>query len=414
MDNIIYTQDTETGQIVPLQISTDLLLNNNATTPIGSIILYGGSSAPSGWLICNGSAISRTTYADLYNIIGTTYGTGDTTTTFNIPDIRTRVPVGLNSSGTFNALNNKGGTETEALTVGQIPSHTHYTFSNDARTVGATVGSVIDFVSSPVRSLQVGSTSGNYIMTSTGNAPTVGLTSSVGSGTAHTNLQPYIVVNYIIFTGVSTNIQLITNDSIISSVQLNNLIDVNISTPVVGQSIAYNGSNFINYNKDYLALGLNGTTATNLFSANANYQRMLILNLIYWSTIPNPTTNSNSYLISKGSGLTYSKTTGLISGLTISKVYKFDATIDLNCGNINVATTWQCKLFDLSTGSPADFPTKIYCSATQQIDASGVSMKLNTFITNCSSFTLALKVDTLDIYAALGTDLNISIVMHEL
>src|SRR3990172_4438848 len=63
--------------------------------PIGSILMYGGSSAPTNWLLCDGSAVSRTTYLNLFNIISTTYGVGDGSTTFNVPDLRGRVAVGV-------------------------------------------------------------------------------------------------------------------------------------------------------------------------------------------------------------------------------------------------------------------------------------------------------------------------------
>lgn len=57
-----------------------------ADAPVGAIIPYGGSTAPAGWLLCNGAAVSRTTYSDLFAVIGTKYGAGDGTTTFNLPD----------------------------------------------------------------------------------------------------------------------------------------------------------------------------------------------------------------------------------------------------------------------------------------------------------------------------------------
>tara|TARA_S200002703_G_C3768796_1_gene236698 strand:+ start:269 stop:904 length:636 start_codon:yes stop_codon:yes gene_type:complete len=68
--------------------------------PSGTVVPYGGTSAPGGWQLCDDSAISRTTYARLFAIIGTAYGTGDGSTTFNVPDLRDRVPLG---KGTNNA-----------------------------------------------------------------------------------------------------------------------------------------------------------------------------------------------------------------------------------------------------------------------------------------------------------------------
>ncbi len=76
----------------------------------GGIIMYGGSSAPSGYLMCDGTAVSRTTYSTLFGIIGTTFGTGDGSTTFNVPDLRQRFPLGKATSGTGSTLGATGGT----------------------------------------------------------------------------------------------------------------------------------------------------------------------------------------------------------------------------------------------------------------------------------------------------------------
>ena len=86
-------------------------------TPIGKIDMYAGSTAPSGWLFCRGQAISRTTYAKLFSVIGTTYGGGDGSTTFNVPDLRNRMPIG---AGDTYALNASGGNK-DAI----VPYHNH-------------------------------------------------------------------------------------------------------------------------------------------------------------------------------------------------------------------------------------------------------------------------------------------------
>lgn len=82
---------------------------NDATSPAGGIQLYAGSSAPTGYLICDGSAVSRTTYSVLFAVIGTTYGSGDGSTTFNLPDLKQRFPLGKAASGTGNTLGATGG-----------------------------------------------------------------------------------------------------------------------------------------------------------------------------------------------------------------------------------------------------------------------------------------------------------------
>ena len=149
----------------------------NTNTPVGSISLFAGTTAPNGWLICDGSAVSRTTYADLFSLIGTTYGSGDGSTTFNIPNLKGRVPVGLNSSDTsFDTIGETGGEATHTLTTNEMPSHSH--------------------------GLLGGSGTGGKAETVPYGAQTTGTDmyaiQNAGGGQAHNNLQPYIVMNYII------------------------------------------------------------------------------------------------------------------------------------------------------------------------------------------------------------------------
>ena len=148
--------------------------------PIGSMIPFGSqNNIPSNWKICDGSAISRETYAELFNIIGTSYGAGDGSTTFNLPDKRGRVSVGLDSNQTeFNTIGKKDGENKHTLTPSELPSHAH--------TVKGTVGS------------------GGYAEgVSFGNSANPGYTSwvgmsAVGGNQPHNNLQPYEVDVWII------------------------------------------------------------------------------------------------------------------------------------------------------------------------------------------------------------------------
>lgn len=157
-------------------------------TPSGVINMYAGASAnvPTGWLVCQGQAVSRTTYSSLFNAIGTTYGTGDGSTTFNLPNLQGKVPVGLDSAQTeFNTLGATGGEKTHTLIVDEMPSHNHDLRFNESNTEGT---------------LSYTHPTGAYATQTTDK--TLGFSSivSTGGGLAHNNLQPYIVVNYIIKT----------------------------------------------------------------------------------------------------------------------------------------------------------------------------------------------------------------------
>jgi len=102
---------------------------------IGEIKLWTSDTLPSAkWLICNGAAISRTTYSALFTLIGTTYGAGDGSTTFNIPDLRGNVPVGKSTDTEFDTLGKKGGEKKHQLTVAELAAHTHAVASNSSGT----------------------------------------------------------------------------------------------------------------------------------------------------------------------------------------------------------------------------------------------------------------------------------------
>jgi microcystin-dependent protein len=108
--------------------------------PVGAILPYIGSSAPSYFKLCDGSAISRTTYAALYAIIGTTYGTGDGSTTFNLPDLRNRIPLG---SGTATKVATFASRSSNEITVTGLSNVANNEFQTGQAVVYHTTGSVI-------------------------------------------------------------------------------------------------------------------------------------------------------------------------------------------------------------------------------------------------------------------------------
>lgn len=223
-------------------VSLDGLIRS--AMPVGSVIPFAGASSPDAtWLVCDGSAVSRTTYAALFAVLGTTYGVGDGSTTFNIPNMKGRVPVGLDSGQTeFDALGETGGTKTHTLTESEMPSHTHtqnahnhtqnqhrhsidhnhasfttasggshtHVLNRSTNGVYSSSGSGIQFQGTAYTGDTVLSTNSNHAHTIdvpnfTGNSgystptnnDTTATNESTGDDVAHNNLQPYMALNYI-------------------------------------------------------------------------------------------------------------------------------------------------------------------------------------------------------------------------
>jgi microcystin-dependent protein len=147
----------------------------------GEFRMWSTASAPTGWLSCDASAVSRATYAALFAVIGTSYGVGDGSTTFNLPDFRGRSPCGTGTGdatgATAHALATKAGAETHVLTTAEMPAHIHTT---QVRAAGG--GSPTTY--------QAG-------VSNTGGALDTG---STGSDTAHSILHPVLPVLFIIKT----------------------------------------------------------------------------------------------------------------------------------------------------------------------------------------------------------------------
>lgn len=197
-DDFIYRTEAQAdraddqGRIPKLE--DDGRLHPDFTIPTGVVVEYEGDTTdiPDGFLLCDGSAVSRTTYADLFAKIGTKHGAGNGTTTFNLPDRRGRVPVGYDASQSeFNAQAKFGGAKTHALTTTEMPVHTH-TQDPHSHLVPTSSGDTTG--------------SGNIPNNSTAGTPnvltqaTVATNQNAGGGAAHNNLQPYITTLFIIKT----------------------------------------------------------------------------------------------------------------------------------------------------------------------------------------------------------------------
>lgn len=187
------------------------------SVPAGVISMFGGASAPAGYLLCNGAAVSRSTYSALFGVVGTLYGVGDGATTFNLPDLAGRMPLGADVN---HALGSVGGAETRTLSIANLPPHVHtmnhnhgilttaaggnhthqHSWREDANSfgpqnniaaAGGTGGNVVD--------KQSADTAGSHTHQVT--VPNfTGSTGSVGSGQPLNVMPPYTAVTFIIKT----------------------------------------------------------------------------------------------------------------------------------------------------------------------------------------------------------------------
>jgi microcystin-dependent protein len=164
--------------------------------PTGSVMSYAGSSAPNGWLLCDGSAISRATYSILFGIISTIYGVGNGSTTFNLPNFQGRVPVGKDTSQTeFDTLGETGGEKNHTLITSEMPSHIHTI--NDPGHSHSYINNVNDQSTDNAFGTQAAADETDLSQTTGVNTTSISI-NATGGGAAHNNLQPYIVLNYII------------------------------------------------------------------------------------------------------------------------------------------------------------------------------------------------------------------------
>lgn len=204
--------------IVTLPSSNTSLVN---ATPFGAVIPFAGSTAPEGWLLCDGSVVSRTTYASLFAVISTTYNTGgEAGTDFRLPNMKGRIPVGIDSTQTeFDVLGETGGSKTSTAphTHGVTLDHDHASFNATSGTESQTHSHYVSQYTNTANSgtnyylatvgsnaygsYNTGGASVTHTHTTTIDVPAfTGSNTSGASSAAATsgNLQPYISLNYII------------------------------------------------------------------------------------------------------------------------------------------------------------------------------------------------------------------------
>ena len=224
--------DTEIGYLNGVTSAIQTQINTNAT-PSGVVVAFAGSTAPSGWLLCYGQTVSRTTYATLFAVLSTTYNTGgEAGTDFRLPDLRGRTVAGIDNMGGTDAArlsiaNTPGtstGAETVTLTSAQMPIHTHIQNSHNhdqnshghgisdpshnhsipANWGGAynTVGVQLDptTYASPYyyNTTTYNGTGISVVGNTATNIANTAVNQNTGGGEAHNNMQPTMVLNYII------------------------------------------------------------------------------------------------------------------------------------------------------------------------------------------------------------------------
>lgn len=147
---------------------------------VGEIRMMATSTLPDGWLYCNGDVVSKETYAALWNAITDFWG-ADTETTFTLPDLRNRFPLGYMQGGGVPVFASMGGSETVTLTEAQMPAHNHLTWEGNQYAAFAAGGAGVG--------LSGGGAFSGYV------------TGSKGSGQAHNNMPPYAAISFIIYAG---------------------------------------------------------------------------------------------------------------------------------------------------------------------------------------------------------------------
>ena len=172
----------------------------------GTVYPFAGAAAPPGWLLCDGAAVSRATYAGLFAAIGTTYGAGDGSTTFNLPDLRSRAPIGAGQGTglTNRPLAGQVGGETKTLATADLAAHTHTGTTNNpgdhAHTQTATPWVVWDTDRGVNGGWSVfsGDNAANYGTSANGDHSHTFTSGSTGSASAFSLMQPSIALNFVI------------------------------------------------------------------------------------------------------------------------------------------------------------------------------------------------------------------------
>lgn len=204
------------GQVLTKKTNANYDTQWSSVPPVGTVLMWAGASdaVPSGYLLCDGAAVSRTEYAALFSTLGTAFGVGDGSTTFSLPDLRARFVFGANSTYTRGET---GGEVNHTLTASEMPVHSHSCSDGGSHTHTMESGGEHTHLSGASGTISVSKgdgTSGTSTVGKGGTADTgsaglhtheLGTASdhthsigNVGGGNAHNNMPPYIALAYII------------------------------------------------------------------------------------------------------------------------------------------------------------------------------------------------------------------------
>jgi microcystin-dependent protein len=189
--------------------------------PIGAVQAFAGVP-PAGWLLCSGAQVSRTTYAALFGVISTTYGAGDGSTTFNLPDLRGRAIIGTGTGTglTPRTLADTLGNETHTITVTELPSHNHGV-TDPGHTHGPPAGGSTFYWTVGTGTGAVGGGTASKAVANTGSATTGITTNNTGGGAAMGIMQPSIALYYYIWSGdrdMATAVPIVAEETIVITV----------------------------------------------------------------------------------------------------------------------------------------------------------------------------------------------------
>lgn len=204
LEQLIMDVMTLQTTVVSLQSQIDALNSNTSGVPTGTISPFGGTVIPAGYLLCDGTQYSTSTYADLFNIVGTMYCPGPCTMgMFAVPDLRGKVPAGQGGTALSGTIGSTVGAETHTLSSAEMPTHTH---SGSTDVQGShTHNTLLMGGSSSAGGPAFTITSNNiafvnYISNAAGSHAHNLLINNAGSSMPHNNIQPSLIIKYIIKT----------------------------------------------------------------------------------------------------------------------------------------------------------------------------------------------------------------------